>query len=261
MTMSGAENSGIRFLLCAFAAAILFYAAKTLAADTLQFATLDWEPYIGETLPDNGYVAVLVHEAFDFSDRQVELTFLPWARVVAIAKTGEFDGYLPEYHSKELEKDFIFSDPFPGGPLGFFRRKGSNIHYSALRDLSPFVIGVVRGYVNTVEFDTASYLKKEEVSNDLLNFKKLLNKRVDLVVADKYVGHHIMNKYLQERQHEIEFISPPLEEKLLYLCISRKKKDAEKIVATFNDGLRNMQETGRLEEILRKYGFAKAAGK
>ena len=87
------------------------------------------------------------------------------------------------------------------------------ISFSSLKDLIPYKIGVVRGYVNTKEFDAADYLNKDEANDDLTNFRKLLKNRVDLVIADKFVGKYVMETNLADDVDKIEFIEPPLENK------------------------------------------------
>ncbi|HCL56932.1 MAG TPA: hypothetical protein DHW82_07985 [Spirochaetia bacterium] len=227
------------------------YAEKKI----IKLATLDWEPYIGQKLANNGYVAEIAREAFLREGYELQLDFLPWARVVQETKSGKYDGYFPEYYSKEVEKDFIFSAKFKGGPLVFFKKKGRNISYEKLTDLKPYTIGVVREYVNTEEFDKADYLKKEEVVDDLTNIKKLLAGRIDLFVADKFVGLYLLRTFLPEKAGEMDFISPSLEEKDLYLCFPKQITRSEMLVKVFNSGLEKIIKDGTVNKILKKHGF------
>lgn len=223
--------------------------------NTVNLATLDWEPYIGAKMKDQGYVAILVKEAYRAAGYTVKFSFMPWARVVAMARAVRYDGYLPEYFAESLQADYLVSDPFPGGPLGFFKRKADPIVFKSLEDLKPYKIGVVRDYVNTGEFDRAGYLMKEEANNDVINLRKLVGKRVDLVVMDKVVGLYLMHQDMPDRLQEVEFMEPPLEEKKLYLCISRKTPDAEAKMRAFNNGLKIIKNNGKLTAILKANGF------
>jgi len=226
-----------------------------MAEKTVTFATLDWEPYIGEKLPDQGYVASLVKEAYKVSGYTVKMEFMPWARVVAMATDGKYDGYLPEYYAESLKDNFLVSEPFPGGPLGFFKRTSDTIKYQTLEDLKPYKIGVVRGYVNTEEFDKADFLKKETANDDITNLRKLVGNRLELIVGDKFVGTYLMKQDMPDKAGEVEFISPVLEEKSLYLCISKKIPDAEAKIKAFNDGLKAIKDNGTLATIMKANGF------
>ncbi len=225
------------------------------ASKTIKLATLDWEPYIGRDLKDNGYVAEIVREAFRRKGYTVKIKFLPWARVLKMAKDGKVDGYFPEYYSAERENEFLFSNEFPGGPLGFFKRKDSDISYNKLTDLKPYRIGVVRGYVNTKEFDAADYLKKEPALDDLTNIKKLLAGRIDLLVADKFVGLDLLERNLSNHVGDIEFVQPALELKPLYVCFPRTLSASQMYNKVFNAGLKEIKEDGTLDKILTKHGF------
>lgn len=227
-----------------------------LAADkTITLSTLNWEPYIGEDLKNNGYVAEIAREALAREGYNLEIKFYPWARTVKLAKLGKVDGYFPEYYSAEKEEQFVFSDKFPGGPLGFFKKKGRNISYDKLENLKSYTIGVVRGYVNTKEFDNADYLQKEPARSDLINIRKLLAGRIDLMVADKFVGKYVLKENLPNKVGDIEFVEPPLEYKPLYVAFGKNNNDYEKYAAAFNRGLQKIKEDGTLDKILAKHGF------
>lgn len=218
---------------------------------TVTLASLDWEPYIGTKLPKQGCVAQIATEAFKTQGYQVKIDFLPWARAVASAKEGTHDGLFPEYYDEERLKDFVYSQPFKGGPVGFLKRKDAKITYATLEDLKPYKIGVVRGYVNTVEFDKATYLKKEEVDADLQNLKKLNAGRLDLIVIDKYVASYLAKQELGADAVNFEFLSPPLEEKSLYIAFSKKAPDSAAKLSAFNKGLEAITKSGRLAELLK----------
>lgn len=243
--------------ICGIALAVLLGLSATqgLCDEKIVLGSLDWEPYIGQKLQGQGWVAEVVRAAFKRSGVDIDIAFKPWARVVYEAKNGTSDGYFPEYYSDELKKNFVLSDPFPGGPLGFFKRKGDPITFTDLKSLTPYKIGVVRGYVNTADFDSATFLKKDEAKDDLTNIKKLLAKRIDLMVADQYVGLYLLEQNMPDKMGQIEFISPPLEEKDLYVCISKKTNDYQTKIEKFNAGLKQIQADGTFNAIMKKHGF------
>lgn len=225
------------------------------AEERIALATLEWPPYIGSSLPQQGYVANLARQAFGRSEIAVDLHFMPWARVVAMTKAGKFNGYLPEYFDPSLHRDFLLSQPFPGGPLGFFKRKADPITWKSLDDLLPYRIGVVRGYLNSEEFDRRTALHKEAAADDLTNLRKLAAGRLDLVVMDKYVGFYLLRSELADHLAEIEFMHPVLEEKNLYLCIARNSANGQAQLEAFNRGLAAMRDDGTLAQLLQFSGF------
>ena len=223
--------------------------------NSVSLATLDWEPYIGEKLADQGYVASIIRQSYKASGYNTSIVFMPWARVVVMARAGIYDGYFPEYFTESLKSDYLVSEPFPGGPLVFFKRKSESIAFKTLSDLKDYKIGVVRGYVNTKEFDEADYLHKEVADNDLTNLRKLVRKRLDLIVADKFVGTHLLKQNMPGKVDEVEIMTPFLEEKSLHLCISKKVPDAPAKIKAFNEGLKIIKDNGTFAAILQANGF------
>ncbi|MBF0224328.1 MAG: transporter substrate-binding domain-containing protein [Desulfobacterales bacterium] len=228
---------------------------SSFAGGKITLATLDWEPYIGQKLENNGFVSEIVHEAYKRGGYEVTDSFLPWARVVKMAEEGKVDGYYPEYYAEELKEKYIVSDPYPGGPLGFFKLKSNDVKYSTIEDLKPYRIGVVRGYVNTAAFDSADYLKKDEAVDDNANIRKLLASRIDMFVADKYVGIYLMQQSFKNDMDKVEFMDPPLEMKDLFVCIGKQIKNSQELMDVFNKGLKSMIEDGTLKTIMQKHGF------
>jgi ABC-type amino acid transport substrate-binding protein len=226
--------------------------------------TLDWQPYTGEGLPGHGYACRIVAEAFRAEGYQVDIRFYPWARALAEAREGLADGLFPEYYSEERKADFIYSSAFPGGPVGFMARRDSRIAYhgdprteqaKVLQGLKQYTFGVVRGYINTAEFDHAAYLKKEFCDSDEQNINKLYNGRIDLIFIDKFVADYLVETRFPSYAGALEFLEPPLEVKPLYIVFSRKAPDCGQKARDFDAGLARLLRSGRVKAIMRQYGL------
>lgn len=238
------------------AAISLFLGVSSCAeVGTVNLASLNWEPYIGENIKNNGYVAVIAKEAFDRFGYDVKINYLPWARALEQSRKGDYDGLFPEYYDESRKIDYVFSKPFPGGPIGFYKRKESDITYTTLQDLKPYTIGVVRGYLNTVEFDNADFLTKDPGSSDEINIKKLERGRIDLIVIDKFVASRIISTRYPAFLDKLEFLEPPLEVKSLYIAFSKKSENHEKFKKAFDAGIKEMNDDGTMQKILEDHGF------
>jgi ABC-type amino acid transport substrate-binding protein len=82
-----------------------------------------------------------------------------------------------------------------------------------------------------------------------------MKKRVDLVVSDQYVGIHTIKNNMPEALNLVEFISPPLETKDLFLCMSKKASGSTLKMKIFNENYQKMKEDGTVDRILEKHGF------
>lgn len=242
----------------------LLFVQVAIAGQVVTLASLEWEPYIGPNMDNNGYVHEIVSEAFKRSGINVDIRFLPWARAVKTAQTGKRDGLFPEYYDEGRLKDFVFSESFPGGPVGLYKRKDNKVKFTvdpqknqteALKALKQYRFGVVRGYINTKEFDEASFLTKDVANSDETNLKKLFKGRIDFIFIDKYVAKHIIVRKYPHFLSDLEFMEPPLEVKPLYIAFSKQAKDYQTKLKSFNDGLKKLREEGMLDKIMEKHGF------
>jgi polar amino acid transport system substrate-binding protein len=88
------------------------------------------------------------------------------------------------------------------------------------------VFRTVSGYTNTKEFDEATSFTKDPAKDELTNFKKLVAGRIDLLVADKFVGLDLIKNNMPDKVNDIEFMSNSLQD--MDLCLSKKKEMSDK---------------------------------
>lgn len=231
---------------------------------TITLTTSELQPYIGQTLENNGYVYELISEVFQRLGYDVEINFFPWARSIKVAQEGFADGIMPIYYDEKLTEQFVFSDPFPGGNIGLLKRKDLPVSYradpakdpiKALGGLQDYVFGIVRGSVHIPEFDQAKFLKKEVVHDDLLNLKKLFGKRVDFIVIDKYTAADIMVKRLPHMIGHLEFMEPALATRNFHVAFSKKVPGYQQRVEDFNRMLQQVVNDTTLDKILASHGL------
>ena len=173
-------------------------------------------------------------------------------------------GVFPEYYDSARENEVVFSEPFPGGPVGLLHLKELPVEYAidpvldiegALQGLAKYRFGVVRGYLNTPEFDQARYLKKIQSSSDSNNLKMLLKKRVDIVFIDKLVAMEIINTSIPELRDKVEMVHPVLAHKSLYVAFSKQHPDHKRALAVFNRGLAELKRSRELGALLNEFGI------
>ena len=222
---------------------------------TISIATLEWTPYVGKDLRDNGFTSEIVKAVFEQMGYSVKIKFMPWATLLKAVEHGKVDAAYPAYYSDERALKFAMTDAIIDGPLYLCKLKKRKVVYNTLEDLKAYKIGVVNGYVNTPEFDSAKYLNKKFANSDRLNLLKLLNNRVDMIVVDKYVALQIVKESIPDAVGKIEFIEPPLDVKPLCLIVSKKLDKFQVVVDNFNKGLEMLTDDGAIESIMRKYGL------
>lgn len=244
------------------ALAIAMAAGSCRADDKhVRLVSLEWQPYAGAALPEQGASAVVVRAAFQAMGYAVDIDFYPWARAVRLAEgDNEYDGIFPMYYSTERERRLDCSSSIGHGPLGFAERAAAPVTWSTLDDLRAHRIGVVRDYVNTDAFDrlvAAGRIDVDTVSSDTQNLQKLAHGRIDLAVIDRNVFDYLSRSSLLRDVGEsaapvakngkeaaagdatLRFNAHLLEDKVLYACFKRNAADA-RLAAVFRAGLRKI---------------------
>lgn len=250
----------MRNTLCIVLATFLLisFSGPVSAMEEISFATVNWEPYSGEFLPGYGVGSAIIEEACRRVGLKASFHFMPWKRAMEEVRRGKYDALYSAYFSEERNQVYGISKPYMNGPLVLSVRKGTQLEWDGtVRSLQPYRIGVVRGYVNTSEIDKADYLKKDEATSDLLNLRKLLRKRIDVIIIDKFTAIHALksNPTLEANVKDVQFLEPPLDIRNIHVMFSKNRPDWEKHLEMFNKGLSAFQEDGTKDMILEKYGF------
>jgi len=237
----------------------------------IKITTLDWRPYIGDTICKQGWVQQLTIALLASQDYEIISTFYPWARTIAVAEAGNADILYPEYFIEPDAPSDIYkgtkrrdhlaiSDKIPGGPIAFIKRKGEKDNYNGnLINLKTEAIGVVRGYQNTPEFDSMmdqNFFKIDEVTDDLTNIRILMARRVNLIIGDPAVIYYsVKNSDWPDEEKKailssIEVVKPSIQYNHLYYAVSKKRPEWRQTLEMLNRTLNEFEISGELYHII-----------
>lgn len=172
---------------------VLFLACSAYG-EPLRLSTLEWPPFVGRDLPDQGTTGARVRRICAVAGLEPLMFFLPWRRVLMEARTGAAQGYFPEYRSASREKEFYFSKAVGCSVVGLVHKSGMTLNWTRLEDLAAYRIGVVDGYVNTEEFDRLvdmGILHPIKCNSDELALRMIEAGRIDAAVMDRAVFRHL----------------------------------------------------------------------
>ena len=188
------HGAAMKRLLIGVLPLVVLFAASSALGDGIRLSTLEWPPFVGLDLPEQGVVSARVRKICAVAGIRLELSFTPWKRVLLEASTGSSQGFFPEYRSAKRENDFYFSEPVGCSVVGLVRRSDVTLEWTRLEDLAAYRIGVVDGYVNTEEFDRLvekGVLQTVKSNSDVLSLRMLEAGRIDAVVMDRAVFKHL----------------------------------------------------------------------
>lgn len=224
---------------------LLSFVPGKLFGETLHLATQNWEPFYGDTLPENGFFTALSKEAFKRAGYNIEVKFLPWKRAVEMARRGKYDGILGAFYSDDRANSFYFMDPIAQSDMVFVQREGRGIIYSELAELKQYKVGGTRGDAQVAELRKIGF-DIEVTTDDIMNIKKLNLDRVDLIIIGKqYLLYILKNNEEFKDIKPFEILEPSFKSSYLYCPITKKRPDAEEIIKKFNKALQDMKSDER----------------
>lgn len=227
------------------------------ANEPLRLAVFDYPPFLSRHETGYGLEPAIVKAAFQQQDIAVEYTFLPPARALRMARSGEFDGTLGWVHSKARAKSFHYSDPFTRAPLVFFHLKELAFNWQDYDDLEGMTVGTVIHYHYGEAFhrslDSGTF-KVESAPKDVLNLRKLLHKRIDLTPINLHVGYYLIDQhYSPETSRQFTHHPRELKTSMHHLLLPRSLEESAGRIETFNKGLRKIRKSGEYQRILDRH--------
>jgi len=230
---------------------LLFFSINLLANETINLLIGEWSPYTSQNNAKGKIAEVIVKESFSLVDIDVVYEYYPWKRSYRNAKEGIGFGTFPWYKSEQREKDFIVTSEYLlETKTVFFHLKSLKFHWENYDDLKKYELGGTIGYTD-VAFLKDLGIGVQLVPREELNFKKLLKHRIDLTTSSVIVGKTFINKLFEEKTRKLFTYHPkPLFGNKMYMLISKKVPNAQKLANKFDKGLRQLKESGRYEEII-----------
>ncbi len=223
------------------------------AANELVLANIDWPPYeFFENGTWRGIDVEVVKKVFSSIGFKVKIKYLPWARILEYLRRGVIDGTFTISRTPKRERYLWYSsEPLTTGLYGFLYIRGrvdpTKIGSAKLR------CAYIRGFSYEPRLRRIKNLRLFPVPNDWVGIKALIDGRVDLFVANKFVGLF----YLKRLGHLKDVGFMPLGSKrLYYVALSKSDDYHELILKRFSKTLKIFKSTESYRSILNRYGLS-----
>lgn len=245
--------------------ALLFVPATTLA-DTILLKSDLWCPY--NCAPDAqlpGYAIEMAATILEKAGHKLRYEVAPWSRALRLVKDGDISAVIGV--TKNEAPELIFPDQEIGiSVIHFFKRKGDPWKYSGVGSLRDVYVGIMADYEYGAELD--AYFKKNKGTTRvqaiksstplLLNIKKLLEGRIDVVPEDKAAFNEMTRSMGVSDRVEDAGMDPitskaALDESLVYIAFTPKNPRSREYARCISEGIELMRTTGELNRILAKY--------
>ena len=224
-------------------------------AESLKLVANYWEPFTGASLDGWGAASDLVTSALAREGYTASIHIEPWTRALDDVYKNRSDALVAVWRTTERADHLLFSDPYFTNRLVLVARRDRHFKFTSLDDLKGLTVGVGRGYDYSDTFMKAGGFIKEPALTAEQNLKKLSSGRIDLAVEDACIARYVMKQPAPgfDLEHDLEIISPPLDEIPLYFGVANSTPNAREIVDSFNRGLSSMKQDGSYWALLARH--------
>lgn len=241
---------------------------KALSQDarTVIVCADEYYPYNGkqgEQPP--GYVVELLREIYSGAGYRVKYRTVPWARAIRGARAGYYDAVIGAVI--EEAPGFVFPKQSQGKVSDlFYTMKQSRWRYTNLKSLNHITLGVIRDYAYDTGIDR--YIKKFGGHNSRLlvahgedPLSQLLQ-AIERGVIQAFITQPVILRAYLKRHGRSGFLNKlrvagvayPIAD--LYVAFSPQNKPrSRKLAAVLDKGMTRLRRSGRLRQILAKYGL------
>ncbi|NQY93487.1 MAG: transporter substrate-binding domain-containing protein [Campylobacteraceae bacterium] len=234
---------------------LLFLSLNLLARQSITLSTGEWAPYTSQHDPKGRIAQIIVSEAFLLENMHVKYLYFPWEKALKAAKELQVDVTMPWYKTNERKEEYYYSkQAIIRTRIVFFHLKTLDFKWKSYKDLKQYTIGATREYRSTILLKEKQ-LNISLVSDEVENYKNILNKKIDITASSILVGYDIINKTFSKKQRNLFTYDqkPVFPETGTHLLISKKHPRAKELINAFDQGLKKLIKSGRYEEIIKNF--------
>jgi polar amino acid transport system substrate-binding protein len=232
-------------------------ASPAWALEPISLASTEFPPYTGERLAGGGFLTRAIAMAFERLAYAPTTAFFPWNRALKVVQDGQVDGITAIWRTAEREQWLAFSEPIVSNDIGFYGLAERGLLLRNLPDIKSrrLRVGVVRGYaVPKALLDLKPQF--EETQTDAGGLRMLAAQRMDLMLIDRAVAHHLLAEQLASLRSALVWQNIVVESLPLHMALRRDSPRHSQQLAAFNAGLAAIVADGSLAKLRREYGLA-----
>lgn len=253
-------------MLKRFALAVLLagtaLAAPAARADVITLRADEWCPYnCAEDSDKPGYGVEVAKEVFSKAGHTLEYKTMAWARALEECRKGTISAVIGA--AKKDAPDLVFpNEVMAVADNSFIVKKGNAWKYAGPASLEKIKLGAIQGYSydgevgDYVTANAKNAARVDMVGGDNaleMNLKKLVAGRVDATVdARPVLAYKLMKLNLLDKVDFVGSVDPSQ----TFVAFAPGNPKSKEYAAILDKGIAEMRASGRLKQILDRYGVA-----
>lgn len=235
------------------AAVALLALVAPASAEPFRIATGEYAPMTGENIPNGGVVNGLVSKLAETAGVEIEYEYMPWNRGLELTRAGQISA-ASYWNRLSDQTGLIEVGPVSSGQIVFFQRSAEPLpEWQTLDDLAGTIFGATLGYPYSDDFwakgEDGTY-KIQTAQNDISNFRKLLNGRVDAFIINELVGWDLLRaEFTAEEIAQLSVSATPVSAVEGYLQVSSGIEGGAEIAQRLQAAYDALEASGELANV------------
>ena len=237
-----------------------FTLVQGATADVINLRADQWCPFNCD--PDSerpGYMVEIAQEALALYGHEVSYKTMSWSRSLDLVRSGGIDGVIGTDQSES--PTLVFGTSIAQYQEAAAFRVGETRPIESEVSLEGLRLGGIQDYdyseflLEYIENNSSDPTRIQLLTGDNAlerNLRKLQANRIDLLLEERSVLAYSVSRMQLEAQLELSFVGDMSE---LYIAFSPALETSTTYAQQLSEGYQRLQESGRVAEILAKYGL------
>ncbi len=209
-------------------------------------------PYWTQSSVEGGLGAELIQAISEVAGLETRIKFAPLQRMIDDDSNNDLGN--PEFYLPKQEFAAVIPIAVSQIALFYYRpHHSTRFDFKSIEELKPYKIGVLKGtLIDRHAFEQMGIHFESSYAQASL-FKKLKLGRLDLVFEIDLVGQQIINKVYPDQIANFAREPLPNSSSPIAIMLDAHVPDVQTIAARYRAGLAHIIQSGRYQQIVRKY--------
>jgi ABC-type amino acid transport substrate-binding protein len=238
----------MRFTLVYFVLLTVLFAYPALARSTELSLVGNIVPTLIDKPTSPARANNVVKQALSNYDLSISATTQAWSG--SGLRNGTYAGFIDHYSLNPQRANYLYSKPYMVLPLHIASRLPKAKEANRLDKIYRTTLGIENRFANTDDLRSERSVRWARTPDFLSNVKQLADRRVDNIIADKFMLDAFNQLLLLAKEEPMYLSRDPIYKVEMRLAIKTDTPNAQAIINQFNESLVALRASGELETLI-----------